>query len=103
IALARELTKKFEEIVRGSVSQCLQYIQEHPPQGEYVIVVEGGKASEIREEESWWGDLTLTEHVEHYLTQDKGRTPKEAMRYVAAERGMSRREVYNQFEAEKKA
>ncbi|MFS0725092.1 16S rRNA (cytidine(1402)-2'-O)-methyltransferase [Paenibacillus sp. 1P07SE] len=100
IALARELTKRYEEVARGTVKECLQWLDEHPPQGEYVVVVAGaehrlpeGAESQRSGDVAWWSTLSLEDHVRHYeeLTGDR----KEAMRRTAQDRGLPRREVYN--------
>ncbi len=49
IAVSRELTKKFEETVRGTIAEVLAHFREHPPKGEFVLVV-AGKPKEGREE-----------------------------------------------------
>jgi len=94
VVLARELTKRYEEFVRGDVQECLEYLQEHPPQGEYCLVVEGTSAKEEQERlAAWWQNLTIEEHVTHYESQ--GIPRKEAMKKTAADRGVSKRDIYN--------
>ncbi|MFB5763028.1 16S rRNA (cytidine(1402)-2'-O)-methyltransferase [Paenibacillus medicaginis] len=96
IVLARELTKLHEEWVRGSVTDCLAWLEEHPPLGEYCLVVEGKSAREEAEErQAWWKELTLQEHVEHY--ESEGNSRKEAMKRTAADRSLSKRDVYNEL------
>ncbi|MFD0717113.1 16S rRNA (cytidine(1402)-2'-O)-methyltransferase [Paenibacillus sp. GCM10027626] len=99
LALVRELTKRHEEAVRGTVSECIQWLEEHPPQGEYCLVIagfdpalqsEGGHAAQER---PWWDDLELEEHVGRYEAQTGNR--KEAIKRAAADRGIPKREVYN--------
>lgn len=92
--LARELTKRYEEFVRGSLSECLNWLEEHPPIGEYCIVVEGTSAEEEkRERNAWWQELELEEHVARY--ESEGLTRKDAMKKAAADRGVSKRDIYN--------
>ncbi|MDP4099164.1 16S rRNA (cytidine(1402)-2'-O)-methyltransferase [Paenibacillus sp. P96] len=94
IVLARELTKLHEEWVRGSVEECLAWLEEHPPLGEYCLLVEGKSVQEEAEErQAWWKSLTLEEHVQHYESEGLGR--KEAMKRTAADRSLSKRDVYN--------
>lgn len=93
IALARELTKKHEEICRGSISECLRHLAGHPPRGEYCIVIEG--ASVEPQEGGWWEGLDVPAHVEHYIRQ--GLDKKEAMRLAARDRGVSRRDIYSEM------
>ncbi|MGM1050352.1 MAG: 16S rRNA (cytidine(1402)-2'-O)-methyltransferase [Bacillota bacterium] len=94
VALARELTKRYEEFVRGPISECLNWLEDHPPLGEYCIVVEGASAEEEqRERDAWWQELTLEAHVEHY--ESEGMSRKDAMKKTASDRGVSKRDIYN--------
>ncbi|MEK3732782.1 MULTISPECIES: 16S rRNA (cytidine(1402)-2'-O)-methyltransferase [Paenibacillus] len=94
IALARELTKRYEEFVRGTVSECQQWLEEHPPLGEYCIVVQGASIEdELREQNAWWQELSLEEHVARY--EQEGMSRKDAMKRTAGDRGVSKRDVYN--------
>lgn len=95
IALVRELTKRYEEAVRGSITECLEWLEQHPTQGEYCIVVEGYSAAEAEQDEQWWTNLGLEEHVVHYTEQ--GYTRKEAIKLAAVDRKMQKRELYNQL------
>lgn len=88
-AVCRELTKKFEEFRRGSLGEHLDYYEDHPPRGEFVIVVEGAGNSVPPSRETT-GDPA--EFYESLLAQ--GRDRKEAMRETAKKLGISRREVY---------
>ncbi len=98
MAVVRELTKRHEEAVRGTVRACLAHMEEHPPLGECCIVLQGKPAGAADEETgveaagAWWSALTLAEHVEAY--EAKKLTRKEAMKAAAADRGVSRRDVY---------
>lgn len=104
MAVIRELTKRHEEAVRGTVQACAEFARAHPPVGECCLVIEGadpsaavskGSASQhgnVRDSMPWWQDLTLEEHVRHYEEEDGNR--KEAMKKAARDRGMSRRDVY---------
>lgn len=94
VTLARELTKRFEEFLRGSISECLGWLEEHAPLGEYCIVVEPGSAEEeLKEKNAWWQELSLKDHVEHY--EQTGLNRKEAMKKAAGDRGVSKRDIYN--------
>ncbi|TBL69005.1 16S rRNA (cytidine(1402)-2'-O)-methyltransferase [Paenibacillus thalictri] len=93
VCLVRELTKRYEEAVRGTIQQCLDHLQEHAPQGEYCIIVAGASTAPSRDDESWWATLTPEEHVAHYETADV--TRKEAIKLAAADRGMPKRDLYN--------
>lgn len=94
MTLARELTKRYEEFVRGTVTECQEWLEEHPPLGEYCIVVEGASyEDELREQNAWWQELSLEEHVARYEQQGLGR--KDAMKRTANDRGVSKRDIYN--------
>lgn len=89
ICIARELTKKHEEYIRGTISQIIS--EEHELKGEMVIIVEGcKKESKIVS----LCELTINEHYEHYLKQ--GLESKEAMKMVAKDRGISKSDVYKE-------
>lgn len=92
IALARELTKKFEEYVRGTVDDVLRWAETGTIKGEFCIVIEGNK-SVPQLKEDWWKDLTITEHVEHYIKSEQLMS-KEAIKIVAQERRLQKRAVY---------
>ncbi|WP_339159942.1 16S rRNA (cytidine(1402)-2'-O)-methyltransferase [Paenibacillus sp. FSL W8-0186] len=93
IVLARELTKRFEEMARGTVEACLEWLGEHPPMGEYCIVVEGVDPGELEEKRNaWWQSLSIHDHVLHY--EEEGLSRKEAMKKTAQDRGVSKRDIY---------
>lgn len=97
VVLARELTKRYEELARGSLRDCLAWLQEHPPLGEYCLVVEGAQPEQVKERrDAWWQALSVEEHVLHYENED-GMSRKEAMKKTAADRGVSKRDIYNQL------
>nr|WP_157324540.1 16S rRNA (cytidine(1402)-2'-O)-methyltransferase [Paenibacillus anseongense] len=94
VCLARELTKRYEEFLRGTIAECLEHLAQHPPQGEYCVIAEGASAESAKEAaDGWWEAMSLGEHVEHYEGQGSDR--KEAMKQVASDRGLSKRDVYN--------
>ncbi|ANE46007.1 16S rRNA methyltransferase [Paenibacillus swuensis] len=94
IALVRELTKRYEEAMRGTISECIAYLEEHPAQGEYCIVVEGSQGSgALQEEGKWWTELTEEEHVTYYEGQSHSR--KDAIKLAALDRKIPKRELYN--------
>lgn len=93
ITVCRELTKKHETVFLTTFTEALAYYEENPPKGECVIVIEGRSYEEIeREQQSEWQQLTLEEHMQLYL--DQGADKKSAMKLVAKDRGISRRDVY---------
>lgn len=94
IVLARELTKRYEEMARGRVSDCLAWLTEHPPLGEYCLVVEGADPAKVKErKDAWWQELSIEAHVRHYEEEQK-LSRKEAMKKAASDRGMTKRDVY---------
>ncbi|MEX2416716.1 MAG: 16S rRNA (cytidine(1402)-2'-O)-methyltransferase [Paenibacillaceae bacterium] len=94
VALVRELTKKFEEVARGQLSESLLLLEEHPPKGEYCIIIEGGTVNQD-DGAAWWEQMTIAEHVEHYEAMQISR--KEALKKTAVDRGVSKRDIYNQL------
>lgn len=93
IAIARELTKIHEEIIRCSISESIDIFTEREARGEFVLVVEGrNKEDIIKEEIEKWEALTIQQHMLIY--QNKGLEKKEAMKKVAKERGVTKREIY---------
>lgn len=95
IALAREITKKHEEIFRGTISEALEDLKLEGPRGEYVIILEAASEEELAEELTvWWAGLSVQQHVEHY--EASGHSRKEAIKKAAVDRGVPKREVYNE-------
>ncbi len=100
VTLARELTKRFEEYIRGSLEEVLVWTETNELRGEFVIIVEGAAATDLTEE-NWWSALGILEHVEHYIEKD-GLTSKEAIKLTAADRSLPKREVYQAYHIEGK-
>ncbi|SHK35560.1 16S rRNA (cytidine1402-2'-O)-methyltransferase [Anaerocolumna jejuensis DSM 15929] len=95
----RELTKKHETAFLTSLAEAVRYYEEEEPKGECVLVIDGLKAEELAEKErEKYADLSLNDHMKLYL--DKGMDKKEAMKAVAADRGVSKREIYQQLLSE---
>ncbi|NLL31223.1 MAG: 16S rRNA (cytidine(1402)-2'-O)-methyltransferase [Clostridiales bacterium] len=93
ISICRELTKLHEEIFRGDLNSAIGYFNENRPRGEFVLVVEGKTDEEIRaEKEALWKDLSIEEHLLKKI--DSGISKKEAIKLVAKERNISKKEVY---------
>lgn len=93
ITLCRELTKKFETVMPTTLQAAMAYYEEQEPRGEYVLVIEGKSiASRQAEEREGWQALNIEEHMTHY--EEKGIDRKEAMKLVAKDRGVSKREIY---------
>jgi len=93
IAICRELTKMYQEIYRGTIKEALIYFVEKRPRGEFVLVLEGKKLEEIKEEQrETWVDLSIEEHILKYMSD--GINKKEAIKLVAKERELPKSEVY---------
>ncbi|MCR5357360.1 MAG: 16S rRNA (cytidine(1402)-2'-O)-methyltransferase [Lachnospiraceae bacterium] len=96
ISLCRELTKQFEEVLSFTMDQALEYYTVNEPRGEYVLCIEGRDRKELKEEEiSSWQDISIKEHMKLY--EEKGLDRMEAMKKVAKDRGISKRDVYNEL------
>lgn len=98
IVLARELTKRFEEFLRGTLEEAVNWVESSEIRGEFCIVLEGG-GKELEEVEVWWIDVDIKRHVE-IVMEEKNVRSKDAIREVAVIRGMSRRDVYQAFHVE---
>jgi len=97
ISICRELTKKYETVFRTTFSEALAFYETEEPRGEYVIVVEGKKIEEIqREKKQFWESMPVEEHMKKYLSEGMDR--KEAMKQVAKDRGVSKRDIYQYLE-----
>lgn len=101
-ALVRELSKKHEEYIRGSLSYLLSWSEQTEIRGEFCLVIEGNQnteeveqAQEAQGDVLWWQELSLEEHVQFYIQQEY--TSKEAIKSVAKERNLPKREVYQAF------
>jgi len=96
IALCRELTKIHEEIYRTTLTEAIARYEENPPRGEFVLVNEGKKAEEIAaEKEESWKTMSVSDHVEMYIKE--GMAEKDALKAVAKDRGVSKRDIYNEY------
>ncbi|MBR1910564.1 MAG: 16S rRNA (cytidine(1402)-2'-O)-methyltransferase [Lachnospiraceae bacterium] len=96
IAICRELTKKFEEVKRMRLYEAIGYYNENEPKGEYVLILEGKPRKTIKEEkEREWSRMDINEHMAMYEAQGYDRM--EAMKKVAADRGVSKRDIYKEL------
>lgn len=94
ITVCRELTKRHETAFATTLEEACAYYNEQPPKGECVLVIEGRNREQIaQEEKAQWEEMSIEEHMEHYLSQ--GIDKKEAMKKVAKDRGVSKRDIYN--------
>ncbi len=96
LTLVKEITKRYENIFSTTIEEAIAYYEVNEPRGEYVLVVEG-KSFEAKEEEKRkaWEEMPLEDHMAHYESQ--GINHKEAMKLVAKDRGVSKREIYNEL------
>lgn len=95
IVLARELTKKFEEFIRGTVEEALEWANTNEVRGEFVVIIEGTQ-EEIVEEAATWEALSIKEHVQQ-LIDEQAMSSKEAIKEVSKLRKLSKREVYQEY------
>ena len=93
ISLCKELTKRYETVFRSTIGGAAAYYRENEPKGEFVLVIEGLDRKIIQEEKiRAWEEISLEEHMKQY--EDQGIDRKEAMKLVAKDRGISKRDVY---------
>ena len=96
LTICRELTKKYEEAFQTTISEAIEYYDSREPKGEYVLVIAGKPMEEIQaEKREQWELMTLEEHVQFYMNQDIDK--KTAMKMVAKDRGVSKRDIYNEL------
>lgn len=93
ITLCRELTKKFVTVMPTTLEHAIRYYEENEPKGEYVLVLQGKSREEIRQnEQARWEEMSIEEHMAYY--EQQGIDRKSAMKLVAADRGVGKREIY---------
>ena len=96
ITLCRELTKKFETITATTLEEAISFYEENEPRGEYVLVLEGKSRMELCEDaRAKWLSMSLEEHMRYY--EEQGIERKAAMKLVAEDRGVSRRDIYQEL------
>ena len=94
ITICRELTKKFEEHRKTTIEEAMTHYEQNDPRGEYVLIIAGKTKEEVAAEETArWEELSIEEHLQKYL--DEGLEKKDAMKAVAKDRGVSKRDIYN--------
>lgn len=99
ITLCRELTKRFETVMPTTLEGALAYYREEEPRGEYVLVIEGKSLAQKKQEDiAAWEDKSIEEHMEYYRMQ--GLDEKAAMKQVARDRGLSKRDIYRHLHVE---
>lgn len=93
VTLCRELTKKFESVMPTTLDKALEYYKNQEPKGEYVLVLRGRSREDKRREEiSAWDSMSIEEHMAYY--EEQGLDSKAAMKQVAKDRGVGKREIY---------
>lgn len=93
LTICRELTKRHEEKLQMTLTDSLSYYEVNEPRGEYVLIIAGRSREEMKkEEQAGWEALSLEEHMAYYESQGIDR--KEAMKRVAKDRGVSKRDIY---------
>lgn len=98
--LARELTKRYEEFARGTLDELIAWLKETEARGEYCLIVEGSTGEqEAADAAVWWEGRTVPDHVDAYIEQ--GLSKKEAIKQVADDRSVSKRDIYNEYHREK--
>lgn len=96
IVIARELTKKFEQVIRCTLSEAISLYTKELPKGEFVLILEGAdKKALVDADREKWNSISLEEHVNMYM--DQGYNRKDAIKKVAEDRGVSKRDVYNKL------
>jgi 16S rRNA (cytidine1402-2'-O)-methyltransferase len=93
ISICRELTKKFEEVRPTTLAEAISFYGENEPRGEYVLVIEGKSLQEQDEEKKLsWQEMSIPDHMKFY--EEQGIPRKEAMKKVASDRGVGKRDIY---------
>lgn len=96
LTVCRELTKKHETVFQTTFSEAVSYYEENEPRGECVLVIAGRDSRELKAEvQQQWSEMSLSEHMEYYMNQ--GMDKKSAMKQVAADRGVGKRDIYRQL------
>lgn len=97
VTICKELTKRYENAMQTTFEDAMRYYGENEPKGEFVLVIEGKSFDEIEEEnKKEWLNMTVEEHMNYYESQ--GISHKDAMKLVAKDRGVSKRDIYAQID-----
>ncbi|MGV2623196.1 16S rRNA (cytidine(1402)-2'-O)-methyltransferase [Halobacillus sp. ACCC02827] len=97
-ALARELSKRYEEYARGTLEELSGWVQEQELRGEFVVLVEGTDEA-VTEDQLWWSAMSLVEHVEYYIRKENKKN-KDAIKQTALDRKIPKRDVYQAYHIE---
>jgi 16S rRNA (cytidine1402-2'-O)-methyltransferase len=96
LTICKELTKRYENAFLTTIAEAIVFYEEQEPRGEYVLVIEGKMRSEIKkEQQAQWETMSIADHVNLYLEQ--GMDKKEAMKAAAKDRGVSKRDIYQEL------
>lgn len=98
VSLCRELTKRYEEFIRGTLSEVIEWASNDEVRGEFCIILEGS-GERVEDTEIWWEHLSVIDHIEHYISE-KNLTSKEAIKQTAKDRNMNKRDVYQAYHIE---
>lgn len=98
ITLCRELTKLYEEFIRGTVEEAIDWSNTEEIRGEFCLIIEQGEQIED-DQEKWWEELSVVDHVDHYV-ENESISVKEAIKKTAIDRGVQKRDVYQQYHIE---
>ncbi len=94
VTIAKELTKKHETFMKTTLAEACDYYDSHEPRGEYILVIAGADPAQLEEEtRRQWDEMSVEEHLQMYI--DGGLTKKDAIKQVASDRGVPKREIYN--------
>lgn len=96
VVLAREMTKKFEEFVRGTLEEAVKWAESEEIRGEFVLVIEGASEEEKEVIDHWWSKLTITEHVDQVI-REQDVSSKEAIKIVSRDRQLPKRDIYQEY------
>lgn len=96
VVLAREVTKKFEEFVRGTLEEAVKWAENEEIRGEFVLVFAGSTEENPVDSEKWWTELSIIDHVNQVI-EKQSLTSKEAIKVVAVERDLPKRDVYQEY------
>ena len=96
LSVCKELTKRHENVFLTTFGEVVEFYENNEPRGEYVLVIEGKSRDDIKkEQQAQWESMSIVEHVDKYIAD--GMDKKEAMKAAAKDRGISKREVYNEY------
>ncbi|MFT4415966.1 16S rRNA (cytidine(1402)-2'-O)-methyltransferase [Fredinandcohnia humi] len=96
ITVSRELTKKFEEFIRGDINELIAWTEADTIRGEFCLIVEGALPGEEIETTQWWQNLSIEEHVNYYM-ETQSLSSKDAIKRVATDRNQQKREIYQVY------